>query len=148
VKTHLEPFTIATLVLQAPDAKLPVVPITLGNLYCIFSNSDLDVNVCNAVHESLEKRWAKVDQDVFIAALLMNPYIRGKCLGSGSLFLTPAGLYGIVKHTYEQVMRKAAELDLHQAFHDYMANANEFSAEDMTLDDMKAMYRQAVSHHN
>jgi hypothetical protein len=57
VKTHLEPFTIATLALQAPDAKLPVVPITLGNLYRIFLDPSIETSVRHTVHESLEKRW-------------------------------------------------------------------------------------------
>lgn len=124
MKTHLEPFTIATLVLQAPDAKLPVVPITLGNLHRIFSDPSIEASVRRTVHESLEKRWAKADQDVFIAALLLNPYIRGRCFANGSSFLTPAGLYGIVKRVYERVMRVVAELELHQAFRDYMSNAH------------------------
>jgi hypothetical protein len=146
VKTHLEPFAIATLALQAPDTKLPVVPITLGNLYRIFSGPNVDENVRCTVHESLEKRWAKADQDVFIAGLLMNPYICGRCLASGSSFLTPAGLYGIVKRVYERVMKRPAGLELHQAFRDYMTNANEFSPAGMVLEDMKAMYEAAVSH--
>jgi hypothetical protein len=145
VKIYLEPFTIATLVLQGPDAKLPVVPLTLGNLYHIFSSPDVEANVRDTVHGSLEKRWAKADQDVFIAALLMHPYIRGHCLASGSSFLTPAGLYGILKQVYERVMRRPAELELHQAFRDYMAWEKEFAQAEMMLDDMKAMYAKAVS---
>lgn len=145
VKTHLEPFTIATLVLQAPDAKLSAVPLTLGNLYRIFSDPNVEPRVRSVVHDSLEKRWAKADQDVFIASLLMNPYIRGRSFASGSSFLTPAGLYAIVRRVYERVMRVPAGLELHQAFRDYMVNANEFSPEDMMLSDMKAMYEAAVS---
>jgi hypothetical protein len=144
VKTHLEPFTIAALALQAPDAKLPVVPITLGNLYRIFSDPSIEESVRCTVHDSLEKRWAKADQEVFIAALLLNPYIRGRCLAGGSSFLTPAGLYGIIKRVYERAMRATAELELHQAFRDYMSHANEFSREEMMLDDMTAMYEAAV----
>jgi hypothetical protein len=105
----------------------------------------VEANVRNVVHSSLEKRWAKADQDVFIAALLMNPYIRGCCLASGSSFLTPAGLYGIVKRVYERVMRQPAELELHLAFRDYMAWEREFSPTEMMLDDMKAMFANAVS---
>jgi hypothetical protein len=144
VKTHLEPFTIAALALQAPDAKLPVVPITLGNLYRIFSDPSIEESVRHTVHDSLEKCWAKADQEVFIAALLLHPYIRGRCLASGLSFLTPAGLYGIIKRVYERVMQVTPELELHQAFRDYMSNVNEFSPEEMMLDDMKAMYEAAV----
>ena len=93
----------------------------------------MDENVRRTVHESLEKRWAKADQDVFIAGLLMNPYIRGCCLASGSSFLTLAGLYGIVKRVYERVMKRSAGLELHQAFRDYMTNVNEFSPAGMVL---------------
>jgi hypothetical protein len=144
VKIHLEPFTIATLALQAPDAKLPVVPITLGNLYHIFSDPSIEASIRHTVHESLEKCWAKADQDFFIAALLLNPYIHGRCFASGLSFLTPAGLYGIVKRVYERVMQVTAELELHQVFQDYMSNSNEFSLEEMMLEDMKAMYEEAV----
>jgi hypothetical protein len=45
-------------------------------------------------------------------------------------------------------MQVVAELELHQAFRDYMSNAHEFSPEEMMLDDMKAMYKAAVRHNS
>jgi len=45
----------------------------------------------------LEKRWAAADQDVFIAAVVMNPYIRKQWFACGVQALTPSGLLGIVK---------------------------------------------------
>ena len=35
-----------------------------------------DQDACDAILDSLEKRWSKADQDVFIAAVLLNPFFK------------------------------------------------------------------------
>jgi hypothetical protein len=52
----------------------------LGNLYHIYLNPDLDAEVQDKVLGSLEKCWAAADQDPFITAIVLNPYLRGQCL--------------------------------------------------------------------
>lgn len=80
VVNHLRPLAIATNVLQAQFCRLDTVLMTFGFLYMQFSemiSDDFEVNenVCGAVLASLEKRWSKADQELFIAAVIFNPYI-------------------------------------------------------------------------
>jgi hypothetical protein len=67
IKIILEPLAIAANKTQAPHTRLDYVLLTLGNLYCIYSkNLEFDVEVHTAILASLEKQWAKADQEVFI----------------------------------------------------------------------------------
>ncbi|KAI0719269.1 hypothetical protein C8T65DRAFT_569461, partial [Cerioporus squamosus] len=76
IKRHLEPLAIASHITQADTCRLDDVLLTFGHLYKFYSELDdpVDVPARTAVLRSLEKRWSKADQDVFVAATLFNPY--------------------------------------------------------------------------
>lgn len=80
--SHLEPLAIAANITQASNTRLYHVLTTLANLYRIYSNlsSAEDLEVRDKVLASLEKRWAAADQDPFIAAVVLNPSLRGDFL--------------------------------------------------------------------
>ena len=42
------------------------------------------------VYCSLETRWAKIDQDVFLMAVVLNPYLRRDRFNHSNRFLTEA----------------------------------------------------------
>ncbi len=70
------------------------VLLTFANLYRIFDGlGPEDEGAASAVKESLEKRWAKTDQDAFILCTFFNPYIRDRLFGE-HVSLTRAGLFG------------------------------------------------------
>jgi hypothetical protein len=52
-------------------------------LHRIYSNLDSveDSEVGDKILASLEKRWAAADQEPFIAAVVLNPYLRGDFFG-------------------------------------------------------------------
>ena len=52
------------------------VLLTFGSLFMQYQTMDDDKDVQDAILSSLEKRWAKADQEVFIAAVLVNPLFR------------------------------------------------------------------------
>jgi hypothetical protein len=93
IKIILEPLAIAANITQAPHTHLDHVLLTLGNLYRIYSNLEFDVEVRTAILASLEKRWAKADQEVFILAVFLNPYIRHCCFSHSAL--TDADIYNM-----------------------------------------------------
>ena len=49
-------------------------------MYHIYSSPNLDAEVQDKVLGSLEKHWAAVNQDPFIAAVVLNLFLHGRCL--------------------------------------------------------------------
>ncbi|KAI0072875.1 hypothetical protein K474DRAFT_1650318 [Panus rudis PR-1116 ss-1] len=68
IKTHLEPLAIAANVSQSTSTRLDQVLLMLANLYRIYGTTTLDEHVRSTIHGSLEKRWKKADQDIYILA--------------------------------------------------------------------------------
>jgi len=140
----LEPLAIAANVAQASGTRLDHVLLMLGNLVRIFSleECNFDEDLKAGIISSLEKRWKKADQDVFITAVMLNPFIRA------SLFkrtvLPDVELFNTVKRVYERVMRRKADLDFMAAFEDYRLQYAEFSDGRMCLEAMKCMFAQEV----
>jgi hypothetical protein len=133
----LEPLAIAAHVTQGSRTRLYHVLITLGNLYRIYSHQDIEPVVQEKVLGSLEKRWAAADQEVFIAAVILNPYLRGKCFSRTVQELTPIGICNMLNRLHLRVFRKAADWSFQAAFMDYHYEREEFSPEWMQLDGWK-----------
>ncbi|KAF8808342.1 hypothetical protein BYT27DRAFT_7255616 [Phlegmacium glaucopus] len=135
--SHLELLAIAANITQASNTRVYHVLTTLANLYHIYSNLSLaeDFNVHNQVLTSLEKRWAAADQDPFIAAVVLNPFLRGDFLAKQHIALTPIGLCNMLKHLHSHVFRVDVDADFQAAFMDYFNKHEEFSPECMALVD-------------
>jgi hypothetical protein len=117
----------------------------LGNLYHIYSTPNLDADVQNKVLGSLEKRWAAADQDPFIAAVVLNPFLRGRCLSRANPALTPIGLCNMLKRLHLRIFKVAVDENFQSAFMDYYNERNEFTSAYMGLDSWKAMANLKVS---
>lgn len=77
MKQYLEPLAIATNVTQSSFCTLDDVLLTFGRLHLTFTElKETDEIARRAVLASLEKRWSKADQAVFIAAVILNPFYR------------------------------------------------------------------------
>ena len=94
---------------------------------------------------SLEKRWAAADQDPFIAAVFLHPYLRGDFFGR-LIALTPIGICNMLKRLLSRVFRVEPDADFQAAVMDYYNRRNEFSPEMMGLEDWRTMAQQNVSH--
>ncbi|KAF8491218.1 hypothetical protein F5888DRAFT_1581643, partial [Russula emetica] len=77
VKNHLEPLVVANNIAQSAHCRLDQVLLMFGLLVMKYTDLKLrepnDATACDAILNSLEMRWANADQDVFIAAVLLNP---------------------------------------------------------------------------
>ena len=144
---HLEPLAIAANITQASNTRLYHVLTTLANLYRIYSNLDSvdDSDVRDGILNSLEKRWAAADQEPFIAAVVLNPFLRGDFLGR-DIALTPIGLCNMLKRLQLRVFRVEADEDFQAAFMDYYNRCEEFSPEAMALTDWLDMSQMKVSY--
>lgn len=143
VKALLEPLAIASNITQASHTRLDHVLLTLANLFRIYSKAEIDGPSCAKIIRSIEKRWAKADQDVFIAATFLNPYIRKRCFNPA--VLTESSLYNLIERVFERLFEKKGDLALLRAFTDYAKGVSEFLDEEMNLNQMTAMHLQEVS---
>jgi hypothetical protein len=89
---------------------------------------------------SLE-RWKNTDQDLFISALLMNPFIRDKCFAGDQIKLSRVGLYKCVA---EQTLRVMTGAEFHSALMDYLNDSADFLRGYMQVDFIKEFYEQQV----
>lgn len=103
IEKHLRPLAVATNVTQANNARLDVVLLTLAYIFYIYCDVTYDTVVRDAIHSSLEKRWKKADQEVFILAILFNPYVRKKCFNRENPLFTEASLWGMVTRCYSRM---------------------------------------------
>ncbi len=78
MKHHLEPLAIAANITQSGHCRLDNVLLTFGALVLQYKdlNDEDELPVKQALIESIEKRWWKADRDVFVAAVILNPFIK------------------------------------------------------------------------
>ncbi|CAE6478675.1 unnamed protein product [Rhizoctonia solani] len=138
LKLYLEPLAIAANVSQAPTTRLDHVLIELGRLYYTFSKFAFNPAIIKCVLESLERRWGKADQDAFILAVFLNPFIRARLFNPRNTLLNRWGLYGIVKRVFRRVFRQENDLELHEAFNDYYESRNEFHPDRWPYEEVQA----------
>ena len=76
MKKHLEPLALAACIMQTAHCCLNQVLLIFGLLYAEYQqliNEGDDSAGLMATLNSIESRWAKCDQDIFIAAIILNP---------------------------------------------------------------------------
>ena len=146
MKLHLQPLAIAANLLQASSSRLDHVLLTLANLYHLYLHSLVEPNVHTGMQGCLEKRWIKnADQDLFIIAVLLNPYIRQRVFRQGNPILVPASLYAMCIRIFRSMFQHEPDVGFHNAFWDYLAEVKEFSMTYMSLSQHKEASQQTVS---
>ena len=78
MKHHLEPLALAANASQASHIRPDEIFIILAKLYRTFldNNEPGDEGMRAAMLAAIEARWAKADQDVFIASVILNPFYK------------------------------------------------------------------------
>ncbi|THU81342.1 hypothetical protein K435DRAFT_617015, partial [Dendrothele bispora CBS 962.96] len=123
----LKPFAIATNAAQADHCCMDTVLLLMGYLYHIHSYSRIN---------------ARADQDIFILAVVFNPYIRNKAFRRNHSIRTIGGLWVIVSRVYKRFYDKLPDRDFRRAFTEYISGTGRWSYDGMSLryhlDDAKA----------
>ncbi|XP_006460996.1 hypothetical protein AGABI2DRAFT_70302, partial [Agaricus bisporus var. bisporus H97] len=73
---HLQPLGVAANTTQSTGCRLDTVLLIFGYLLHSYSRlmmDSSDIPGCKAIINSLESRWFKADQDLFVAAVILNP---------------------------------------------------------------------------
>ncbi|KAI0049656.1 hypothetical protein FA95DRAFT_1488644, partial [Auriscalpium vulgare] len=99
MKLHLEPLAIAANIAQAANTRPDTVLLMFGVLrlrYDSLPQSDpRHIVARDAVCASLEKRWAVADQDIFITAVILNPFHKLRPFRAAR-WSTTAGAYTLI----------------------------------------------------
>lgn len=124
--------------------------LVLGNLYRVYKKliiqdrSQPDVveedsdHPVTSILESIEKRWLKADQDLFIVCWFLNPFLDASLRNQNNLPL--AVIMGIVRRMYERAFKISAEGSglMSQVF-DYAGCEKAFSETKWPLKDLKSI---------
>ena len=128
---------MAINITQADDTRLDTVLITLGKLFQIFSDPlrPLREDVRNVVLTRLEARWGNLgsDREIFILALVLNPYVRTSCFQQSNRNLTEGALLDMFERVFKRVMQRDPDSELMIAFGDYIARVGRWSDNTMRL---------------
>jgi hypothetical protein len=104
-----------------------------------------DQAVCEVVRSSLEKRWAKADQDVFVLTVVLNSSLRVSCFAPGSPYRQFPKLWTCVRSIFRRFYGEEPNGDFRRAFHDYVQCVGEWSNENMGLNQHQDQAKRDVS---
>ena len=91
--------------MQVTDCRLDHVLLTFGRLFRFFSreieaDEDGSESIGQAVLDSLEMRWSKADQDAFVAAVLLNPYVKTGPFKPINALFSPVGIGALLERLW------------------------------------------------
>ena len=141
IKEILEPLAITNNVTQARYTRLDHIGLALGNLYHIYNTPSLEAPIRNRILGSLKKRWCAADQDVFILAMHLHPWIRGRCFAKT---LSRSTLYNMADNVFQRVFEEEPGLSLLWEFMDYCEGTGFYSDEGMRLAYWKQRHEDLV----
>lgn len=139
----LEPLAVTALTLQANTTRLDHVFLCLGKLYSQFeiwlqdSSSDYEIQSNKAVLQSLEKRWAEADQDLFVTAIILNVFIgRSRlCFAINVDAWKNHDLFKTVKRVYHCLFDQSPLAEILDEFNNYKHSRNQFSDDALLIQD-------------
>ncbi|KII85324.1 hypothetical protein PLICRDRAFT_67453, partial [Plicaturopsis crispa FD-325 SS-3] len=142
IRQHLKPLAIASNATQSDHARLNVVLAAIVNLYWVFSRPAMDPRVSTSILRSVEKRWANTDRELFLLAILLNPYLRRTPFKNGSPFCGFVAPWEIFRRAYLQFFQVEPDVKCRTAFSDYLNNVGRWSAKSMQLDVIRESYKK------
>ncbi|KAJ3713958.1 ribonuclease H-like domain-containing protein [Lentinula raphanica] len=127
MKSHLEPLAIAANITQAAFCRLDQVLLTFAYLYMHFDGlqEQVDREIRAAVCSSIEACWAKSDQEVFIAAVLLNPFVVNP-FNIRLEWLNRAGLLNIFARLFKRFFGHDILTQMLQNINDFFADRGVF----------------------
>ena len=128
MERHLEPLAVAANITQAAHCRLDTVLLTFGFLavrYRAMVDTE-DLVGCAAILKSLEKRWLAADQDVFIAAVIVNPLFRTTPFIPGPCFII-AHVKSLLASLYLRFFLSEAPDVFYTEVHDFLMGSGRYS---------------------
>ena len=127
----LRPLAIAANITQSSFCRIDDVLITFGYLTMHYSAMDdhEDQVGRDSILASIERRWAKTDQEIFIAAVILNPFYQSTPFACLS-FLTNAGIHAMLERLWIRFEGSTSHEPVPPEFHNqvsqYLARSGHF----------------------
>jgi hypothetical protein len=114
---------------DADSARVDIVLITFAFLYIQYSKllEAEDIKARDAILASIERRWLKMDQDVFIAGVLLNPFHKANPFRAAP-FSTVAGLYNLLHRLWKRFYYEDPPAKLYAEYKAYVTGTGDFQA--------------------
>ena len=128
MKRHLEPLAIAANITQASFCHLDTVLLTFRFLLMQYQQltDEEDLDAAAAITESLERRWAVADQQIFIAAVIVNPFYQGRPF-TPLFFLNNAGIHALLSHLWTRFYQSHAPQEFHTELTEYLTHMGRYT---------------------
>lgn len=145
MKRHLEPLAIAANVTQAAFCRLDTVALTFGFLVMRYQQmtEEGDRAASMSIINSLEKHWAAADQDIFIAAVLVNPFFRAEPFYRHSRFVV-SGIIELLGRLYARFFREEPPQTFGAELRDYLTANGQYSELHATCHRHKLLAKKQV----
>ena len=84
---------------------------------------------------SLEKRWKDSDQDLFIVATILNPFVGRKqlCFSTSIESWKNHGLYKLIKEVYQRIFEREPPAELFEEWMEYKQSQGAFSDDALAI---------------
>lgn len=127
MKWHLEPLAIAANITQASFCRLDTVLLTFGFLLMQYRQmtDDEDLDAAAAITKSIERHWAVADQQIFIAAVIVNPFYQGRPFAQ-LYFLNNAGIHALLGHLWIRFYQIQAPQEFHTELTEYLTHSGRY----------------------
>ncbi|KAF8164061.1 ribonuclease H-like domain-containing protein [Pholiota molesta] len=152
ITKHLEPLARTSCVLQATHARLDQVPIVFGSLLLEYQKmkDDLDIGfgsetLLDTIESSIERRWKSCDQDVYIAAIILNPELKTRPFAQIPL-LAPVNIWKLVQRLWKRFYKADAPNSLFTELADYLNNRGLYDGLPTWVDNMSKAAKLKVRH--
>ncbi|KIK79925.1 hypothetical protein PAXRUDRAFT_159978, partial [Paxillus rubicundulus Ve08.2h10] len=123
---HIESLALAENLTQTTHCRLDKVLVTFGFLISQYQSlltqsTSEDCRMIQAILNSLEKRWSKCNQEVFIVAAILNPIYKTLPFAQLGIF-TNSSVYGILSQLWQRFYQENPPPTLLSELYDYLNN--------------------------
>ena len=125
MKQHLEPLAVAANVIQSSHCHLDQVLLTFGYLVMQY-RAITDHQGAQVIMNSIEKCWAAADQEIFIAAVILNPFYQNSPFAPLH-FLNNAGIHALLNGLWSHFYNEDPPAPFSQQIAEYLQQTGLFT---------------------
>lgn len=146
MKRHLEPLAIAANITQSSFCRLDQVLLTFSFLVMHYRKmtDPEDKEGCAAIMDSIENRWQKADQELFVAAVILNPFFRTTTFAPLPI-LNNAGIHSLLHSLWTRFYSTTPPDEFHMQVTDYLNGTGFFQNLQMQCGIIQVTVDRAVS---